>query len=120
MANTTRRQRKTVSRVMHEFAHSELKNGHAGNAGKVKNRKQAFAIALSEAGTSKYKSGAQNRKAERRTEHKEALGETYRQEIEGRSHVDARGGRESSPAMGGKSATRQKVRRKISRRATLH
>jgi len=47
-------QRKTAGRVMHEFAHGELKSGRGGKAGKVKSRRQAIAIALKEAGASKY------------------------------------------------------------------
>ena len=53
MARTTKFQRKTVGRVMHEYAHGELKSGPRGKAGKVKSRKQAVAIALSEAGASR-------------------------------------------------------------------
>ena len=43
-----------VKKVMHEYKHGELKSGKAGKGGKVKSRKQAVAIALSEA----RKSGA--------------------------------------------------------------
>ena len=50
----------TVERVMHEYKEGDLKSG---NGGKVKSRKQAVAIALSESGQSKYKSKAENRKA---------------------------------------------------------
>jgi Family of unknown function (DUF6496) len=39
---------------MHEFAHGELKSGPGGKGGKVKSRKQAIEIALSEAGASNY------------------------------------------------------------------
>lgn len=49
MAKASGSQRKTAGRVMHEFKHGELKSGRAGKAGKVKSRKQAIAIALSEA-----------------------------------------------------------------------
>ena len=38
-----------VKKVMHEYKHGELKSGRAGKGGKVKSRKQAVAIALSEA-----------------------------------------------------------------------
>jgi hypothetical protein len=107
MARTSPRQRKTTGRVMHEYAHGELKSGRGGKGGKVKSRKQAIAIALSESGSSKYKPKRQNRKAEARTERKEAHGRTAQQEKEGRSHIGARGKRESSRAMGGKNATRK-------------
>ena len=43
-------QKETVERVMHEFKHGELRSGTSGQ--KVKNLKQAVAIALSEAGES--------------------------------------------------------------------
>jgi hypothetical protein len=90
---------------MHEFAHGELRSGRGGKAGKVKSRRQAIAIALSEAGASKYSSKRENAKHFARTRNKEAHGETYQQEREGRSHVGARGRRESSRTMGGRSAT---------------
>ena len=116
MASTTPRQRKTTGRVMHEFKHGELKSGPAGKGGKVKNRRQAIAIALKEAGASKYESGKANKRNLAKSERKEARGDTYQQEKEGKSHVGARGRRESSPAMGGKNATRTTARgRKVAR-----
>jgi len=104
------RQRKTAGRVMHEFKHGELRSGPQGKGGKVKNRRQAIAIALKEAGNSRYESDRKNRRNLARTERKEARGETYQQEAEGRSHVGARGRRESSRAMHGKNATRTTAR----------
>jgi hypothetical protein len=74
MAKESMAQRKTTGRVMHEFAHGELKSGRGGKGGKVKSRKQAIAIALHEAGASKYDSKRRNRS----------------------NHVGARGKRESS------------------------
>ena len=105
MTKTSPRQRKTIGRVMHEYEHGELKSGPSGKGGKVKSRRQAIAIALHEAGASKFESEGENRKNRARSERKEAKGETYQQETEGRSHVGARGRRESSPAMGGQNAT---------------
>jgi hypothetical protein len=104
MPKTTPRQRKTMGRVMHEFEHGELRSGPDGKGGKVKSRKQAIAIALHEAGASKYESEHENRESLARTKRKEARGETYQQEAEGRSHVGAKGRRESSRAMGGENA----------------
>jgi hypothetical protein len=49
MPQSSPRQRKTEGRVMHEFKHGELKSGPGGKGGKVKSRKQAIAIGLSEA-----------------------------------------------------------------------
>ena len=105
MAKATERQRRTEGRVMHEFAHGELKSGPGGKGGKVKSRKQAIAIALSEAGASNYKSKAENRRAKAKTTRKEARGQTAQQEKEGKSHLGAGDQRESSRAMGGKNAT---------------
>ncbi len=48
MPRQTPSTKRTVKRVMHEFKHHELKSGQSGK--KVKNPKQAIAIALSEAG----------------------------------------------------------------------
>jgi hypothetical protein len=106
MAKTSPRQRKTAGRVMHEFKHGELKSGRGGKGGKVKSRRQAIAIALSESGASKYESKRENRHNLARSTRKEASGRTGHQEREGRSHVGARGQRVSSRAMGGKNARR--------------
>ena len=51
-------QKATVRRVMHEFKHGELESSRGG---RVKNPKQAIAIALHEAGASKYESPKKNR-----------------------------------------------------------
>ena len=71
MPKTSPRQRKTLGRVMHEFAHGELKSGPEGKGGKVTSRRQAIAIALKEAGASKYESKPENKrnlaKSERKT-----------------------------------------------------
>jgi hypothetical protein len=50
----------TVERVMHEYKAGDLKSS---SGDKVKSRKQAVAIALSESGQSKNKSKAENRRA---------------------------------------------------------
>ena len=117
-SKTTPSQRKTLGRVMHEYAHGELKSGPGGKAGTVKNRKQAIAIALHEAGASKFDSPQERQRSYARTKQKEAKGETYQQEVEGKSHVGARGKRESSPAMGGKNATKPARRTKSTRGKT--
>ncbi len=106
MAKTTPRQRKTTGRVMHEFKHGELKRGRGSKGGKVKSRKQAIAIALHEAGASKYQTKSKNRSSLAKSKRKEASGRTGQQEREGKSHVGARSRRESSRAIGGKNATR--------------
>jgi Family of unknown function (DUF6496) len=78
-------QKETVERVMHEFKHGELRSGTSGQ--KVKNRKQAVAIALSEAGASNQQTPKENKKHLRHTKAKERRGETAKDEAEGtRSH----------------------------------
>lgn len=52
----SRRQRRKVKKVMHEFKHGELKAGR-GRRGKVKSRRQAIAIAMSESGQSRKRRG---------------------------------------------------------------
>jgi hypothetical protein len=104
MAKSTPRQRRTEGRVMHEFKHGELKSGRGGKGGKVKSRKQAIAIALSEAGASKYDSKREQRHNRARSSRKEAKGRTGQQEREGERHIGARGKRESTRAEGGKNA----------------
>jgi len=52
-------QKDTIQRVMHEFKHGELERKGGQN---VKNPKQAIAIALHEAGASKYESPKKNKK----------------------------------------------------------
>jgi Family of unknown function (DUF6496) len=109
MAETSR-QKRIAGRVMHEFKHGELKSGRSGKGGKVKSRRQAIAIALNEAGASKYQSERRNRRDLRRTEGKEARGRTAQQEREGKSHVGASGKRESTRAMGGRNARKLTAR----------
>jgi hypothetical protein len=74
-------QKETVERVMHEFKEGELKT--ARGTRKVKNPKQAIAIALSEAGASNRQDAATNARNRRRTKAKERRGETYEDETEG-------------------------------------
>src|SRR4051812_17425831 len=71
MAKTSTSQRKTMGRVMHEYAHGELKSGRRGKGGKVKSRRQAIAIALKEGGASKYESKGENRRNLARSKAKE-------------------------------------------------
>ncbi len=78
-------QRETMGRVMHEFKHGELESGRGG---KVKNPRQAVAIALHEAGASRDQSPGERKKSLRRTKGKEARGETAEAETEGKSSQD--------------------------------
>ena len=75
-------QKKTVERVMHEFKHGELKI--RGNGPKVKNPKQAIAIALHEAGASNQESPKKNKQNLSRTKAKERTGETAKDAAEGK------------------------------------
>jgi hypothetical protein len=109
MAQQTSRQRRTAGRVMHEFKYGELKRSQGGKGGKVKSRKQAIAIALKESGASKYESKSANA---RKTDAKEAKGQTAQQEREGKAKVGASGRRESTRAMGGRNAATTTRRRR--------
>jgi hypothetical protein len=78
-------QRKTVKRVMHEYKHGELKTARGSR--KVKDPKQAIAIALSEAGASKYDTPKERAHNLRRTKAKEKRGETAQAATEGRARA---------------------------------
>ena len=106
----TSRQKRVTGRVMHEFKHGELKSGRGGKGGKVKSRRQAVAIALEEAGASKYESERRNRRNLRRSESKESRGRTGQQEREGKSHIGAARERESTRVMGGRNARKPTAR----------
>jgi len=77
-------QRGTVERVMHEFKHGELPRGKGG---KVRSRKQAIAIALSEAGASSQRSVAENRARLRKTKRQERAGQTAQAATEGKGRA---------------------------------
>ena len=75
MAKQSEGQKEAVARVMHEFKHGELRQA-GGKGSKVKNPKQAIAIALREAGSTNQESPAENKKNLARTRRKETVGET--------------------------------------------
>jgi hypothetical protein len=87
MARQSKAQKKTVERVMHEFKHGELER-RGGR--KVKSRRQAVAIALSEAGASKKQSPSEKRRRLARTKKKERSGQTAIARKEGRRYPTAR------------------------------
>jgi hypothetical protein len=78
----TEPQKETVERVMHEFKRGELRSGTSGQ--KVRSRRQAVAIALSEAGASNRETAKENEEHFRRTKAKERRGETAKDETEGK------------------------------------
>jgi predicted nucleic acid-binding Zn ribbon protein len=88
MAKQSRAQKKTVERVMHEYKHGELKS----TGGKVRSRRQAVAIALSESGSSRNQSRSENKRRLRQTKRKERRGETARDATEGRRRRSSRTG----------------------------
>jgi hypothetical protein len=49
MAKYSKKAQNKVEKVMYEFKEGSLKSGKEGHGGKVKSRKQAIAIGLSEA-----------------------------------------------------------------------
>jgi hypothetical protein len=100
-ARQSKAQKDTVGRVMHEYKHGELET----RGRKVKNPKQAIAIALNEAGASKYRSKRANQAALKRTKTKERRGETAQAVKEGRGRKST-GSRKSTKTS--KSSTRTK------------
>ena len=78
----SKEQKETIERVMHEFKHGELRI--RGSGPKVKNPKQAVAIALHEAGASNQESPKKNRENLKRTKAKERRGETAQARARGR------------------------------------
>jgi Family of unknown function (DUF6496) len=86
MARQSRAQKETVERVMHEFRQGELE---MRGGRKVRNPKQAIAIALHEAGASRQESPERNRRNLARTKARERQGETV---SERRAEAGSRGG----------------------------
>src|SRR5215217_5047960 len=74
MAKQTKAQKDNVERVMHEFKEGDLRI--RGNGPKVRNPKQAIAIALHEAGATNQESPKKNRENLRKTKAKERQAET--------------------------------------------
>ena len=74
MAKQSGAQKEVIDRVMHEFKEGELRSN---GGGKVRNPKQAIAIALSESGTSNRVSPARNRRNLSRTREDETRAGLY-------------------------------------------
>ncbi len=105
-ARQSKAQKDTVGRVMHEYKHGELES--RGN--KVKNPKQAVAIALREAGASKYQSKSRNKASLKRSKAKERRGETGQAAKEGRSRRKTASGRTAKKTSGRRKAARSSTR----------
>src|SRR3712207_3148368 len=108
MAKQSKAQKETVERVMHEFKQGELRI--RGNGPKVKNPKQAIAIALHEAGATNQESPRANRKNLARTKAKERKGETARARTDGQS------GRRSGAKRSGSERTKADLMTEARRR----
>jgi hypothetical protein len=80
MAMQNKAQKETVGRVTHVYKHCVLET----HGRKVRNPRQAIAIALSEAGTSRDQSPGKQRHALRRAKARERRGETAQAQKEGR------------------------------------
>jgi hypothetical protein len=122
MAKQTGAQRKTVGRVMHEWKHGELESSRGG---RVKSRRQAVAIALSEAGASNQQSRRQNRRQYSRTKSKERRGQTAQQRKEGRGAIGpassrSRRGQKRSGGPTRAQLYRQAMRRNIPGRSRMN
>ena len=81
-SHQSKEQKETVARVMHEYKHGELRI--RGDGPKVKNSKQAIAIALHEAGSTNQESSAKNKENLKNTKSKERKGQTAQAETEGK------------------------------------
>jgi hypothetical protein len=90
MAKQSKAQKETVERVMHEYKHGELRI--RGKGPKVKNPKQAIAIALREAGASKQESPKENRENLKKTKARERKGKTAQARTEGNGPLGRRDG----------------------------
>jgi hypothetical protein len=86
MPQQSKEQQETVARVMHEYKHGELRI--RGTGPKVKNPKQAVAIALHEAGATRQETPEENRESLRKTKAKERRGETAEAMKEGKKAQD--------------------------------
>ncbi|SFR76236.1 DUF6496 domain-containing protein [Sphingomonas jatrophae] len=73
MAKQSKAQKDVMERVLHEYKEGELETS-AGR--KVKSRKQAIAIGLSEAGASNQQTPAENRKRLKQTKARERADES--------------------------------------------
>jgi len=105
------KQKEIVGRVMHEFKEGEL---NSGGGRKVRNPRQAIAIALHEAGSSNEQSPAQNRRSLKRTEARERRGATGRAGEGTRAELYERAKRANIP--GRSKMNKDELRRALDRK----
>jgi hypothetical protein len=67
MAKYSKKTQDTVEEAMHEMKRGKLRSGKDGKGGKVKSRKQAIAIGLSEARKKGYKAPAKKTSSRKKT-----------------------------------------------------
>jgi hypothetical protein len=117
MAATKRntQKKRKVGKVMREYKKGSLKSGPSGKAGKVKSRKQAIAIAMSESGQSRKKptrkSTARKSTARKSTARKSTARKSTTRKSTGTS-------RKKSTARAATSRKKTTARRATSRRST--
>lgn len=106
------RQRRKVKKVMHEYKHGELESGRSGR--KVRNPKQAIAIAMSESGQSRNKRGRKKASAAKgkKTGRKAATGKAAATRKTGARKA----GRKTAAT---RSASTRKAGRKSARKTTV-
>jgi hypothetical protein len=107
-------QKETVERVMHEYKHDELRI--RGNGPKVKNPKQAIAIALREAGASNQESLKKNRENLSKTKAKERSGETASQKSASKKTASPRERLSGKASQAGRAKTRAELYAEAKRR----
>ncbi|CAN5904043.1 hypothetical protein BH11BAC7_BH11BAC7_04360 [soil metagenome] len=73
MAKYSKKTQETVEGAMHDMKQGKLKSGKDGKGGKVKSRKQAIAIGLSEAREKGYKAPAKKSSKKTATKKKSSL-----------------------------------------------
>jgi hypothetical protein len=109
MPKQTAGQKDTMERVMHEFKEGELESS---SGDRVKSRKQAIAIGLSESGSSNREDKKTNEHNYRRTKAKEGAGKTAQQEKEGHMKHTTATSKSKGPGWHGDAAGHAKAARK--------
>lgn len=95
-----------VHKVMDEYKHGDLKSGQGGKGGKVKSRKQAIAIAMSESGQSKP---GKKKAAKKKTAKKSASKKTARKKTAKKSSAKKSSSRKTAAK---KSSSRKSASKK--------